>query len=386
MTPVVGKEYFDLVSNRKITIIEYIGCNIYSVYDESDDEYYELDEMNIGFAVEPKQNPFGEYPEPTPEPLVGYQTPNPFRTNATLTPTTRVPQKDLFSYSKPSQAPVLKETKNNNKEEGRFNMNIKRLFGEFGRVNNGEVVLTFDGKVAVKRNDEEYVRYDAEKEQIVNHLGMVLDSVSKFFYVLPVTKVEEGDVIKFKGIFYQVLGVTEKGVIKAVNLKAGTTSTICKETNAFGINLYYKVTSLLDTNGEAKQGLNPMMLMMLDKDSDKFEDILPLMMLTGQGFDGAEGFNNPLLLMTLLDKDGKGGKDSSMKDIMMMQMLSGQGTGAAAGANMFSNPLMLMTLLDKDGGMDMKDIMMMQAFSGQAGTDGANPFSNPMMLMMLLDK
>jgi hypothetical protein len=190
-------------------------------------------------------------------------------------------------------------------------------------------------------------------------MNFILDKVSKFFYILPVTTVAEGDVIKFKGQYFQVLEVAENGSIKAVNLAKGTNTTICKETNAFGFNFYYKVTSLVNFDGTPANGFNPMMLMLLDKDGGKFDDLLPLMLLGGNAGIGLDFAKNPLLAMTLL-----GDGNSDMSDLLMLQAFSG---GVTGGTDLFSNPLMLMTMLDGKGG-DLKDILMLQAFAPKPAT------------------
>ena len=236
------------------------------------------------------------------------------------------------------------------KKEG-LKMNVSKLFGEFGKVKNGEVALTFGGQVVIRRNADEYVCYDEAQEQIVNHMSLVFQEASKMLFILPVTAVDINDVIKVKGEYFQVLKVNTNGSIHAVNLNKGTKSTICKETNAFGFNFYYKVTSLFNggiagtpTEGtvQTPPAIDPMMLMMLSKDgSSDFDELLPLLMLSGsQGQLGASQMN-PLLMMSLLGDKGDSGSGMDMKSLLMMQMFSGQ----TAGAQGTMNPLLLMSLM-----------------------------------------
>lgn len=231
-----------------------------------------------------------------------------------------------------NEAPPIRLTNKNQKKEG-IGMNIKNLFGEFGKVKNNEVALTFSGKVAVKRSNGEYVRYDEEKELIENHNQFIFEGGSKLIYIMPVTVVEAGDIIKDKGNFFQVLEVKENGSLVGVNLAKGTRSTICKETNAFGFNFYYKVTSLAN------------------------------------GFAGNTGAFNPAMLMLM--GEGKG----DMKDILMLQAFSGNAQGQAF------NPMMLM-LMGEDKGSDLQELLMLQAFAGNNGLFGQNvqtPVATPVV-------
>ena len=73
------------------------------------------------------------------------------------------------------------------------------------------------------------------------------------------------------------------------------------------------------------------------------------------GFDmgsNQQGGFNPMMFMLM----GSGQKDSKMKDMMMMQMMMGNQSGAS---NQQFNPMMFM-MMDKGGDSKMKDMMMMQ--------------------------
>lgn len=355
----IGKDYWDSKRKQRVTVIDGIEpiYTVSRVSGTSYDVYYtDLEELSgTSKEVHPVEQKYGYELKSNPRPR---------KTDSVVNYASDV-------NSQVGYTSTLNQNKINERESG-LKMNIKKLFGEFGKVSEGTVALTFDGKVAVARKDGDYVRYDAEKDQIVNSMSLVMGKVSKFFYILPVTSVQAGDIIKFKETFYQVLEVAENGSLKAVNLSQGTKSTICKETNAFGFNFYYKVTSLFKVDGSAQEGFNPLLLTLItDKGDSKYEDLLPLMLLGGQGGEN-EFTKNPLLLMSLIG-DGK----SDIKDLMMMQAFTG---GNAGSTDFFSNPLLLMSLVD-GGSSDLKDIMMLQAFSGNNA--GASGQFNPLMLMLL---
>ena len=70
---------------------------------------------------------------------------------------------------------------------------------------------------------------------------------------------------------------------------------------------------------------------------NKFEDLLPLMMMNGGGFGGqSNGQMDPMLMMTLMDKDS----DSSLLPFLMLQQ---GGMGGMNGGQM--DPMMMMLLL-----------------------------------------
>jgi len=246
-------------------------------------------------------------------------------------------------------------------------LNINGLFGEFGKIEDNSVALTISGQIAVKRNENEYIRYDKENEVMENQLDMVMKDASDFIYIFPVNEVNVDDIIKYQQTYYQILDILGNGSLKAVNIKNGSKKTILKETNLLGLSFYYKVTCLFtdnETKNNTLNGIDPMMLMMMtNEDSDDKDSMLPLMMMMGGGLNTKKTNDNqannqamnPMMMMLMMNKsDKKDGKSSSMKDLMMMQMMSGQ--------NSQMNPMMLMMM--NDGKMDMKTMMMIQMMNG----------------------
>merc|ERR1719454_1014500 len=97
-------------------------------------------------------------------------------------------------------------------------------------------------------------------------------------------------------------------------------------------------------------------------DSSSMKDMLPLMMMNGNGAP-----MDPMMMMTLMGDDS-----SSMKDMLPLMMMNGNGAPM--------DPMMMMTLMGDDSSSmkDMLPLMMMQG-----GEQGA---MNPMMMMSLLDE
>lgn len=338
-----GDKVYSQSKGQDVIIIKSSGSS-WEVCDLTGRDYFKVqgsDLLEYGEKVTPKRV--------IQEPKV---LPN-FAPSARFTPRV-TPTQNYLNSDVEWSAPSL--TQNKVKKEG-FKMNLGKLFGEFGKVRAGEVALTFGGQIAIRRSAEEYVSYDAVQKQIVNQMSMVLTQASDMIFILPVTAVEINDVIKFKGDYYQVLGVNTDGSVAGINLNKGTKSTICKETNLFGINFYYKVQSLFSTSAPVldKDGnpvpvtapaINPLMLMMLSKDgSSDFDDLLPLLLMGGGlgGATGGLGGINPLMLMMMGDK---GGTSGGMKDMLPLLLMSGVNGGLGGSASTGAiDPMMLMLLM-----------------------------------------
>ena len=276
---------------------------------------------------------------------------------------------------------IVKEdsiTPTQNKNNGGNKMNMNGLIKDFGKIEDGSVALTFDGKIAVRVNDSEYIRYNKETKTMENQMDLVIKEASDLIYIMPVNEISVDDIIKHKNSYYQITGVDKNKALTTVNIKDGTGKKIIKETNIMGLSFYYKVISLFSQDGSTNattNGINPMMLMMLGNDDEDSNSLLPMLMMSGgmnmntnvsteegqvQTQQNGMGGMNPMMLMMMMskNKDGKGG-DSKMKDLMMMQMMSGQMGNSGSQA---MNPAMLMMMMS-DGEMDMKTLMMMQMMS-----------------------
>ena len=243
----------------------------------------------------------------------------------------------------------------------------KNMFNEkFGKVRGNTLALSYDGKIAVKNGNEDYVRYNAETSTVENIKDFVVNN-NKFFFIMPVSDVAEGDIIKYNDGFYQVTKVNEAN-IAAINLKNSTMATIVRET-IFGMQFYAKVISLIDPSTFGKDN-NGMMAMMMLGDEDM--DIKELMMLQMMTNGNKGGQANQMMMMLLMDDD-MGGDDDMLSTMLMMNMMNG-GNGFDMG-NMSQNPMMMMLLLkDGNGGkMDkmMKFMLMSQMMNNQKAVEPA---------------
>lgn len=217
-----------------------------------------------------------------------------------------------------------KSDKENKKEKGENNMNnlAKKIFGEIGQLKSGVAALTFNGQIAFKRENGDYVRYNTETKTIENQMDLVIKGTEKMMYVMPYNVVAVGDILKYRDKFAQVIAIKENGSLIAIDFETGTEIVILKETNIFGIQFYMKVVSLLNMqDSNMPGGFNPMMLMLLNKedkenkDDDMMKAILMSQMFTGQGM-------NPLMMMAMINNNNE---SDMMNTILLLQMCSGQG-------------------------------------------------------------
>lgn len=200
-----------------------------------------------------------------------------------------------YTYTPIDEEPVKK-----NKKEKKNNMS--NLFGfEFGPIDNGSIAMSAKG-MAIKNKDNKYVAYDSEKNEVVDVTILTLPSATKMFYKIPVAlkDVAIGDVIIHNSDICFVLDGDEN-TLDVVNISRGIAETIFPAKSPFGFNFITKVVSLFNFNTANKD--NPfgnVLPFLLMGDGDK-KDVLPLIMMCGQGnFD----MNNPMMMYFLM-KDGK---------------------------------------------------------------------------------
>lgn len=218
----------------------------------------------------------------------------------------------------------VKSNKEVEKEKGEDNMNnlAKKIFGEIGQLKSGVAALTFNGQIAFKRENGDYVRYNTETKAIENQMDLVIKGTEKMIFIMPYNVVAVGDILKYRDKFAQVVAIKENGSLIAIDFETGTEIVILKETNIFGIQFYMKVVSLLNMQDpNMPGGFNPMMLMLLNKedkenkDDDMMKAILMSQMFTGQGM-------NPLMMMAMINNNNE---SDMINTILLLQMCSGQG-------------------------------------------------------------
>ena len=205
---------------------------------------------------------------------------------------------------------------NNEKE----NNNMK-MFGnfDFGKVDGNTVRMSMYG-LAVKNHVGTWVSYNPATNEVVDVDVMNFDG-SNFMYKVPVAieQVKVGDVVIHNRKPVYVTGIAD-GKLSAIDVMAGEEKVVLLTRNMFGFNFVTKVVSLMDMTGMTKPSAeNPfgnmwMLALMGDNKEFDFKDMLMMQMLSGQA--PMNGMNPMLMLM--LVKDG-----AADNDMMMALALSG---------------------------------------------------------------
>lgn len=181
-----------------------------------------------------------------------------------------------------------------------FNMNM-----EFGPNKDENIASTLMG-VAVKNGDSWRI-YDKKKKEITDVGDMQLGNLPIF--ILPTTKLSEGDLIKDAGEYYFVMKV-DAGSTQTLCAKTGEMKTVIPIKNVLGFSCYSKVIALSDSINMGG-----------DFDVEKLAIMSTMCGQTGQ--------NNQMnqLLPLMLFKDKLGGDDDMMKMMLMSYMMGGNMAG-----------------------------------------------------------
>ena len=204
------------------------------------------------------------------------------------------------------------------KEKESKNMNMFKGF-DFGRVDGSAVRMSMYG-LAIKNQAGVWVSYNTATNEIID-VDVLNFNGEQFMYKMPVAidQIHAGDTIIHNRKPMFVGEVTDDGKMVVIDVYDGEEKMILPTKNMFGFNFATKVVSLMDMAGMNKPNAeNP--------------------------------FGNMWMLAMMGD-----GKDIDFKDIMLMQMMSGQG-------NMTMNPMMAMMLMGDKGNDD--NLMMAMAMSG----------------------
>lgn len=241
-----------------------------------------------------------------------------------------------------------------------FNMNM-----EFGPNKDENIASTLMG-VAVKNGDSWRI-YDKKTKQITDIGDMQLGNLSIF--ILPTTKLSEGDLIKDAGEYYFVMKVAA-GSTQTLCAKTGEMKTVIPIKNVLGFSCYSKVIALSDSFNMG--------------DDFDVEKLAIMSAMCGQS--GEDGGQMNQLLPLMLFKDKLGGDDDMMKMMLMSSMMSAPAEDGDQNATM-NQLLPLMLLKEKDGGDDdMMKLFLMSSMMGGNMTGANNPVMSYLMLDMFMGK
>lgn len=251
------------------------------------------------------------------------------------------------------------------KEDATMANNIFNMNMEFGPNKDENIASTLMG-VAVKNGDSWRI-YDKKKKEITDVGDIQLGNLPIF--ILPTTKLNEGDLIKDAGEYYFVMKVA-KGSTQTLCAKTGEMKIVIPIKNVLGFSCYSKVIALSDSINMG--------------DDFDVEKLAIMSAMCGQ--TGEDGGQMNQLLPLMLFKDKLGGDDDMMKMMLMTSMMSAPAEGGDQNATM-NQLLPLMLLKEKDGGDDdMMKMVLMSSMMGGNMAGNNNPVMGYLMLDMLMGK
>jgi hypothetical protein len=257
------------------------------------------------------------------------------------------------------------KTTNQVKEETTMANNFFNMNMEFGPNKDENIASTLMG-VAVKNGDSWRI-YDKKTKQITDIGDMQLGNLPIF--ILPTTKLSEGDLIKDAGEYYFVMKVAA-GSTQTLCAKTGEMKTVIPIKNVLGFSCYSKVIALSDSINMGG-----------DFDVEKLA-----IMSTMCGQPGQNNNQMNQLLPLMLFKDKLGGDDDMMKMMLMSSMMSAPAEDGDQNATM-NQLLPLMLFKDKLGGDDdMMKMMLMSSMMGGNMAGNNNPGMSYLMLDMFMGK
>lgn len=241
------------------------------------------------------------------------------------------------------------------KEDTTMKNNIFGTNIEFGANKDENIASTLMG-VAVKNGDR-WMIYDKKKKEITDIGDLQLGNLPIF--ILPTTKLSEGDLIKDAGEYYFVSKV-EAGKTQTLCVKSGEMKTVIPIKNVLGFSCYSKVIALSDS---------------LDMGDDFDIEKLAIMSAMCNQNDTGNQMNQLLPLMLFKDKFNTG--DDTMKLVLMSSMMN-----PTADGGQMNQLLPFMFLKDADGGnADTMKLMLMCSMMSNADAN-----NNPMMTYLMIDK
>ena len=280
--------------------------------------------------------------------------------------------KERVKAAQRENARKMETTQPKGKEETTMANNILNMNMEFGPNQDENIASTLMG-IAVKNGDSWRI-YDKQKKEITDIGDMNLGNLPIF--ILPTTKLAEGDLIKDGDEYYFVIKV-QKGITQTLCAKTGEMKTVIPIKNILGLSCYSKVIALSDK-------LNM---------SDDFdvEELAIMSTMCGQNAGDNGQMNQLLPLMFFKDKLGK--NDDTVKMIMLSSMMAkpaedGASTSGTAAMNQWL-PLLLMKDRNKEGEngekSDLMDIVLMASMMGN-NMDGNNNFLMGYLMIDMLNK
>lgn len=157
-------------------------------------------------------------------------------------------------------------------------------------IKTGTGIVTFDGE-GLSKNPLDFFGMD----------------IPAFAMLTPVSQVKTGDIlVSEKKAYGFIQEVTESGSLRTLNVQGHSSRFLPTKVNMMGIEkgvtIIKSFTNLFGGGSEGgSMDMGQLMMMsMMTGDKGNFEDMLPMLMLSGGLGGGAAGAMNPLMLMMLM--------------------------------------------------------------------------------------
>ena len=192
-----------------------------------------------------------------------------------------------------------------------FSSFIEKYKSQFIPEKEESLKLSMDGNICVPIGSE-YVGINADNELISYPTEMCMDVpvyiISKLF-----NQVQVGDIVKLNNSFLKVLRKNDNGTLQCLSFSGYSSNRREIKDFMLGQALVRVVVNMF--SGMTTNGFNPMMLALANNENMDMKDLMMMQMMQGNG----AGFN-PMMLMMM----DKGGDNSMFETMMMMQMMGGQ--------------------------------------------------------------
>ena len=209
-----------------------------------------------------------------------------------------------------------------------FETIVERMKASFIPQVDDKARLAMDGTVCVRTNTANGKEWLGVKggEMVAYPEDLLLEDVPVFTIAKTIDQVKVGDIIKSTSSTYSRVEKIKEGQIYSTSFGGNMRKNVPVIDFLTQQKTVRVVVNPFGAAGGADMNNNVMLMMLLDNKEEKDGDLAELMMLASMinGQSSANPFanmmNNPMALMAFA---GKGG--SSMKDIMMLQMLQNGG-------------------------------------------------------------
>lgn len=173
----------------------------------------------------------------------------------------------------------------------------------FAKIAPGMCRITMKGNIAVKTDSGDYKYYNVKTGRLTNCSQFVFDIGKDFFFVVPTTKVNVGDIILVddNGIRKPRCVKEVKGdSITVINYNNSTIETILPERHIFMGNVFFysKIVSMFGSKLAGKKGLNSIF---------KYMMLSEMMKGSENGTNGSNNMFNGNMLPMMMFMNGNGG-------------------------------------------------------------------------------